>query len=356
MKNEKKYVPEGFEVSPGQKFYRIPDVHFDLYGVFYDEKAGRFLRMPSDAAAAVSPAVEELNRNTAGGRLRFTTDATRLSVSMRCGSLASMNHMPLSGTHGFSLIEDDGDSHSFAAAFMPGHYANLKESVCQDGYYAEKPLLGGKMRSYTLFFPLFTDVRELTIGIPEEATLTNGPAYRPVKPVVFYGSSITHGGCASRPDNMYEGYLSKWFDVDFINLGFSGSALAEVPMAEYLAGLDPSVFVYDYDYNAPNAEFLEKTHYRLYRIFREKHPDTPIIVISNPDYDTDLSSEDRLRVIKKTVALARKSGDKILAFINGKKLFGKSDRENCTVDMTHPNDLGFYKMAQEIAKALRRFI
>ncbi len=348
--------PAGFDVSAGQKFYKIPDEHFDLYGVFFDEKEGRFLRMPADVAASVSPSVAELNKHPAGGRIRFKTDAARLSITMRCSSLAQMPHMPFSGTHGFTLVEDDGDKHCFAAAFMMNHYANLKESHTEDGYYAEKPLLGGKMRSYTLYLPLFTDLRELTIGVPEEATVENGPKYRDIKPLLFYGSSITHGGCASRPDNMYEAYISKWLDVDFIDLGFSGSALGEVEIAKYLASLDPSVFVCDYDYNAPDAKHLKETHYRLYRIFREKHPNTPILFISNPDYDTDPSSPARIRVIKRTLALARRNGDKNVIFMSGKRLFGKFDRENCTVDMTHPNDLGFYMMAKEITKTIKKLI
>lgn len=349
-------APKGFDVSAGQKFYRIPDSHFDLYGVFFDEKEGRFLRMPADVAAKVSPSVAELNRHPSGGRIRFRTDATRLSITMKTSTLASMAHMPFSGSHGFTLIEDDGPDHYFAAAFMINHYANYKESVAPDGYYSEKLLKGGKMRSYTLYLPLYCDLSELTIGIPEEASVTNGPKYRDIKPVLFYGSSITQGGCASRPDNMYCSYISKWFDVDFIDLGFSGSALAEPAIAEYIASLDPSVFVYDYDYNAPDAEHLKKTHYRLYRIFREKHPDTPVIFVSNPDYDTDASSESRLKVIRKTVSMARKEGDRNVDLVSGKKLFGKHDRENCTVDMTHPNDLGFYLMAREISKSLHKFI
>ena len=356
MKQEKNNAPAGFDVSPDMDFYRIPDSRFRLYGVFYDEKEGRFMRMPSGIAASVSPMVDELSRHTAGGRIRFSTDASRIAVAMRCSGLAAMPHMPLSGSHGFTLIEDEGESHSFAALFIPNHYANYKESGSADGFYSEKLIRGGKMRSYTLYFPLYSDVRELTIGIPKGAKLGPGEEYRKEKPLLFYGSSITQGGCASRPDNMYQGYLSKWFNIDFINLGFSGSAVGEVPMAEYLASLDPSVFICDYDYNAPNADFLKDTHYRLYRIFREKHPDTPIICISNPDYDTDDSSEARLRVIRKTVSLAKRSGDRNIVLVSGKKLFGKESRENCTVDMTHPNDLGFYNMALEIAKALKKFI
>ncbi len=348
-------APAGFDVSAGQKFYKIPDSRFDLYGVFYSEEEGRFRRLPAEVAEAVSPSVAELSKHTAGGRIRFCTDADRISVATRCQNLAMSPHMPFSATHGLVLVEE-GEERAHAASFMINHYANVKESVLPDGFYSEKLLPGGKMRAYTLYLPLYSDLRELTIGLPENATVTNGPKYRDIKPLLFYGSSITQGGCASRPDNLYCAYLSKWFDVDFIDLGFSGAALGELKMAEYIAGLDPSVFICDYDYNAPGAEHLKETHLRLYRIFREKHPDTPIIFMGNPDWNTDSSSEERLKVIKKTVAYARRHGDNNVELVPGKALYGKFDRENCTVDMTHPNDLGFYMMAQAVAKPLKKYI
>ena len=80
------------------------------------------------------------------------------------------------------------------------------------------------------------------------------------KPIVFYGSSITEGGCASRVTNAYPALLSKWLNADYINLGFSGSAKGEIPVAEFIAEQSMSAFVYDYDHNAPNPEHLAATH------------------------------------------------------------------------------------------------
>ena len=88
-------------------------------------------------------------------------------------------------------------------------------------------------------------------------------------PVVFYGSSITHGAAAGRPGNTYENFISQKYNLDYVNLGFAGQAKGEVNMAEYIAGLRMCAFVCDYDHNAPDADYLEKTHYRFYEIIRE---------------------------------------------------------------------------------------
>jgi hypothetical protein len=353
------FKPQGYALMPGQRFTRIPGGCFDLYGVFYDGNAGRFLRMPEGVAKAVSPAVEELNRHTAGGRLRFSTDADRMSVTVKYDSLIVFHHMAVTGSGGFILLEEkmseDGTlTETFVATFIPGHYANVSESCDANGFSVEKYLPGGKMRNYILWFPTYNDVKELTIGLPENAKTGHGLKYRDVPPVVYYGSSITQGGCSSRADNSYQAYVSKWSNTDFLNLGFSGSAAGEIAAAEFVARTPASAFVMDYDYNAPGPEHLAGTHERFFRIFREKQPLTPVIFVSNPDSDYDPSSPARLEVIRRTYVNAKRRGDKNVRLLDGSKLYGKRDRENCTVDGTHPNDLGFYRMAGAIYAELKK--
>ena len=52
-------------------------------------------------------------------------------------------------------------------------------------------------------------------------------------------------------------------DFDFINYGLSGNAKAEKEVAEYLSKIDASVFILDYDHNAPDVDYLRKTHYQV---------------------------------------------------------------------------------------------
>ena len=125
-------------------------------------------------------------------------------------------------------------------------------------------------------------------------------------------------------------------------------------MNRFLAGLDISALVLDYDHNAPNSDYLRETHERLFKTVREAQPELPIVLVSKPDTDKNLvDTQKRLDVIQTTYQNALKAGDKHVFFVDGRTLFGKKDRDACTVDACHPNDLGFYRMAEAIEPVLR---
>lgn len=215
--------------------------------------------------------------------------------------------------------------------------------------YESLKCFGEGEKTVTLNFPLYGALSELYVGIDEDATVSEAPDYKYETPVVYYGSSITQGGCASRGGMSYQAQLTRWLDCDHVNLGFSGNAKGEPAMVEYMAGLDMSVFVCDYDHNAPTAEHLAATHEPLYRGIRAKHPDTPIIFISRPSVH---ENDARVRVIKATYDKAVSEGDKNVWFIDGASFFPFSSNEH-TVDNCHPTDLGFYLMAKGIEPVLR---
>lgn len=175
-------------------------------------------------------------------------------------------------------------------------------------------------------------------------------------PVVYYGSSITQGACASRPGLAYQAIISRRLDLDFINLGFSGNARAEDTMVEYMASLEMSAFVSDYDHNAPTVDHLRATHLRMYRKIRESHPNIPYIMLSRPDFasHSEADSERRRRVIEDTFRAAREAGDKRVWYIDGEGIYRGFELDACTVDNDHPTDLGFMKMADAIGRILRR--
>lgn len=353
------FAQKGLDLTPGQKFYKIPDDNFDLYGVFYDEEKGHFFRMPQSIADNVNPSVKQLNGCPAGGRIRFSTDADRMSVTVSCDTLSTYCHMSTLGSSGFILLEEkeeeDGHiSHRLVAAFIPGHYANVSDSSGPNGYSVEKYLDGTGMRNYILYMPTYNDVRDLILGFPEKARCTHGLKYKDIKPILYYGSSITEGGCCSRSDNAYQCYISRWTNTDFINLGFSSGAFGEQIMADYLSSLDMSVFVCDYDHNAPNPEHLWKTHEPLFKTFRKAHPDTPVIFMTKPDFDGDPTAPARREAVKSTYDNAVTGGDKNVYYIDGERLFGDTDRQSCTVDRTHPNDIGFLRMAERLCAELKK--
>ena len=210
-----------------------------------------------------------------------------------------------------------------------------------------------KKRVITVNMPNYAEVKKLFVGVENTAEITEAPDYKHEKPIVYYGSSITMGGCASRPGMSYEAIISRRLDTNFINLGFSGLARAEDAMAEHVSELDMSLFVFDYDYNAPDAKFLEKTHERMFKTVREKNPELPILMLSRPRV-TDIN-DDRYAVIKKTYDNAVKAGDKNVYIVRGDDLISECGME-CTVDFVHPTDLGFYLMANHLEPIIKKII
>ncbi|MBR7165893.1 MAG: hypothetical protein IKD18_06405, partial [Clostridia bacterium] len=198
---------------------------------------------------------------------------------------------------------------------------------------------------------LYSIVGELYIGLRKGASILPPAPYKIEKPVVYYGYSITQGGCASRPGTSYQSILSRRFDCDYINLGFSGNAKGEEAMGEYISNLEMSAFVFDYDYNAPSAEHLQNTHERMFLQIREKHKDLPVIILPRPKFYLNETDEKRRAIIRNTYLNARARGDENVYFIENRKLMELAGNEG-TVDGAHPNDLGFASMAKAIGDVL----
>lgn len=323
------------------KFYNALSEPFELHGVFYE--GGKFRRMPEAVARTVSTGVYYLHSNTAGGRLRFKTNSPYVAIHAGLEAINRMTHFTLCGSAGFDLYVDNVHVNCFRP---PLDMADGYESVID---------IGSGMHEVCIHFPLYTNVKELYIGLSEVAEIHTPTPYRNEKPVVYYGSSITQGGCASRPGATYQDFVARELGLDFINLGFSGSARAEDEMADYIKGLEMSAFVFDYDHNSPNAEHLEKTHERMFLAIREKHPDLPIIMMSMPNYTLTPEKTHRMQIIKRTYDNALARGDRNVYFIPGPTLMEYAGNEG-TVDGTHPSDLGFYSMAQALTCVMRDII
>ena len=327
---------------------------FSLHGIYCDKQEKCYRRIPHDVAKSVSAGVEILSTNTAGGRLRFKTDSPYIAIRSEIANCKPTANLGLTGMTAFSIYANN----AFQAFTGPEH----DEAVAvKDAWYYTDGIFHFReqgMRCVDVYFPSYNNVKSLYIGLKYGAKIERADKYPNDKPVVFYGSSITQGGCASHSGNDYASMLSRWLNFDYINLGFSGTARAEREIAEYIASLDMSVFVYDYDYNAPYTEHFEHlraTHATMYDIIRKKHPDLPIIMLSKPNfaYNREASAK-RRAIIYDTYCRAKARGEKV-AFIDGETLFG-DDWELCPVDATHPNDFGFYKMAKAVEPILRKML
>lgn len=335
------FKKEEFTFSQPSVCYTIPCEGFRLYGVSYDESLKKFTRMDYSVAEKVSEGVRILSTNTSGGRLRFSTDSQFIGISVAYPWLAQMSHMPLTGSSGFALLEKVGNTYKTVSLFRPDH-------VNANGYTGKVELGEKKKREFLLFFPLYNDVSELKIYLDPSAELFEPESYRNIPPILYYGASIDQGGCASRPDSSYTAILSKWNNIDFINLGFSGNCMGEPLMAQYLAGIDCSLFFMAYDGNAPDTDFLEKTHFAFYEAYRRAKGDVPIVFMSVPCFENYPDAPKRRDILRQSYLKARALGDENVYFLDGEGLFGEKDREICTVEGIHPNDLGFHRIAEAI--------
>lgn len=325
-------------------FYDTLQPPFEINGLFYED--GKFRRLPEEIAKTVSKGVHSLHAHTAGGRVRFKTDSPYIAINVEMGYVHKMSRFAMTGSVGFDMYVKQNDEERYCKTFIPPF-------DIVDGYTSIIELGTKESREITINFPLYSEVRKLYIGVSESACVEAPHKYKIEKPIVFYGSSITQGCSASRPGCSYESIISRRCDCDYINLGFSGSAGAEQEIANYIKKLDMSIFVYDYDHNAPTVEYLANTHEKMFKIIREENHDLPIIMLSRPKIYLDKLEKERLSIIKETFENAVVSGDRNVYFIPGEKLMALTNNEG-TVDNDHPNDLGFASIAKVLGDDIER--
>ena len=262
-----------------------------------------------------------------------------------------MPHMPATGVSGLDLYAkaDDGRWRWLAVGQPQGVRSN-------SATLASGP--PDARREYLLYLPLYNGVSSLELGIPEDRTIAR-PAPRATdrrKPIVFYGTSITQGGCASRPGIVHTAILGRRLDRPVINLGFSGNGKMEPEVATLLAELDPSVYVLDCLPNMTAAQ-LEQRVEPFVRTLRKAHPSTPIVLAEDRTYSNAwLVTAQRQRNSTSRAALKaaydrlQASGVKDLIYLPGDPQLG--DDGEGTVDGSHPTDLGFLRMADAFAEVL----
>lgn len=349
------------EVSDRLKWYPVTVNTSGVYGLM-QHSDGRFCRMPRETAEAVgeealTESVSALYTNTSGGRLRLVTDSKVIAVRVELGNTYGSSRGTFLGTAGMDLYEKSGEEWIYIGCLPPEpmHEGARKSDGAASWYESALRFGTGKRRELMIHFPLYADVYSVELGLDPEAVWEKDGGYSGKK-VVFYGSSITQGGCAPMPGVSYPAILSRKLNCDFVNLGFSDGARVEQPMLEYLCSLPMDVLVFDYDHNAPRTEYLENTHLKAYQYIRRRRPDLPVILASAPFAHLDEVWEKRREIILNTYRYALENGDTKIAFVDGAAMFPDAVRNECSVDGIHPNGLGMSCMASAFEPILRRFL
>ncbi|HND55740.1 MAG TPA: SGNH/GDSL hydrolase family protein, partial [Pirellulaceae bacterium] len=252
----------------------------------------------------------------------------------------AMPHMPATGVSGLDLYVKLGDG--------KWHWLANGRPSAQTNTAVLARELGGESREYLVYLPLYNGVSSLEIGVPAGAKLEPAAA-RAAKPVVVWGTSITQGGCASRPGMVHTAILARRLERDVINLGFSGNGKMEPEMARFIAEIDAAAYLIDCLPNMTAAEVTERVE-NVVKILREKRPNAAIILAEDRTYsDAYLikSKRERNESSRKALreAFARMQESKIpnVIYLPGEGQLG-ADEEG-TVDSSHPTDLGFLRMA-----------
>lgn len=328
-------------------FHNVED--WGVEGRGWSEVERYYDRLPARAEGRVRDAVWNLAHHSAGMATRFATDASEIWVDYELWSdRLALPHMPATGVSGLDLyVLDNSGEWRWLSVVRPTEQ-RIKEKLITG--------LEPKHRTYMLYLPLYNGVESLKIGVGKNASFVPIPP-RSERPMVFYGTSITHGACASRPGMPHPAILGRRLDCPVINLGFSGNGLMEPEVGALLAELDPAVYILDCLPNMTSRDVAERAEPFVVQL-RKAHPDTPIVLVEDRTYANAAFVPDKLarnlgsrEELRKAHRRLLESGVRGLFYLEGSKLLG-IDRED-TVDSSHPSDLGFMRMSNVFEPVLR---
>ena len=342
---QKPLMPEG-EID----WYDVKDIGVEGKG--WTDTKRYFDRLPTKAQGMVREAVWNLSRHSAGMCMRFVSDSPNIYVrySLYLERLA-MSHMPATGVSGLDLYGNDDQGIDRWVAVVRPDKKEIETAIAKD--------LAPGSRRYTLYLPLYNGVDSLEVGVPKGESF-EALAPRKEKPILFYGTSIMHGACASRPGMAFPAILGRRLRRPTINLGFSGNGRMEAEVAALLAEQDPCAYVIDCLPNMNETTVSERT-VPLVKKLREAHDQTPILLVEDrsftntPFFPQRKSHHQKSRAaLKKAYAELTDAGIANLYYMDGDYLLGE-DGEGAT-DGSHPSDLGMIRYADAYEPVLRSIL
>lgn len=323
----------------------FPDARLTVNGLpWFNEDKPALRRLPARLKDTFRAPVWSLAQSPSGGRIRFKTDSKIIGVVAQSPNNSSMHHMTIIGQSGLDLYAN--------GEYIGSAWPDKTNSIVKEWSVGQER----KMRDITIYLPLYKGITVKEIVLEKDAKTEAPGAFAVPRPVVYYGSSITQGGCASNPGTSCQAYVSRWLNVDFVNLGFSGNGLGEPAVAQAISEIDASCFVLDY-WGNPKPDVYKQTMPGFVDILRKKYPTTPILVCS-PYYTTTETvgggndSVAKRQIASEFVAARRNGGDKNIYYINGLEMLSREQADGL-VDGGHANSLGFYFNAKGLEPYLR---
>jgi hypothetical protein len=339
---------EGTNAVPERLRLGFPEARLAVHGLpWFGEDQPQLRRLPARLQARFRAPVWDLAQAPSGGRIRFRTDATTMGLVAKNPGFSNMHHMASVGENGIDVYR--------GADYVGSAWPDAKGQILQEWRLGTEK----RLRDITLYLPLYKAVTMIELNFDAGARIEPPKPYAVTKPVVYYGSSITQGGCASNPGGAYQAILERRLDADFVNLGFSGNGLGDPAVAEAIAELDPSCVVLDFWAN-PSAKQFGEALPGFVEILRRKFPRVPILLISpfyfsGEEADAELArgQQEKRRIARAFVRERRRAGDRHVVLVDGLRLLDKPQASGL-VDGVHCNSLGFYFIAQGLEPYLHR--
>ncbi len=311
-------------------------------------RARWFDRLPAAAEQTVTKRVWDLSRDSTGMMVRFKTDANAIYVHyvLHKADLA-MSNMPATGVSGIDLYARNASGQWRWVQVIKPETRDVRTEIIKE--------LAPGPREFAAYLPLFNGVESLEIGVPAGASF-EGLAPRP-KPIVFFGTSITHGSAASRPGMPHPAILGRRLDRHVVNLGFSGNGRMDAAVGDLLAQVDAAAFVIDCLPNM-NPQLVTERCAPLVKRLRAARPDTPIILVEDRRFTNEWIVPAKVRfhdanhaALHAAFTALQQEGVKHLYYIPGDHLYG-DDAEGAN-DGSHASDLGFMRQADVMEPVLR---
>jgi len=326
---------------------------FDIIGKYHDEK--NYVRFPQRFKNTLRDKVWSLAQNSAGIGIRFRTNATTIRVRWTLKNDAHLRHMPDTGVKGVDLYAFNGQAWQYVLTGFPSE-KNNEYTLLADG--------DGVAREFLLNLPLYDGVESVEIGVNASAEITKAQTKLLLdhKPVVYYGTSIAQGGCASRPGLAFTSIMAREMNVPFINLAFSGNGTMETSVGEGMIEIDAALYVIDCNPNTA-AELIYDRALALVQQLRKARPDIPILLVGNylsdkghfsPADGVHTRVKSKQGELKRAFDDLRKMGIVKLHYRTGDGLIGY-DGEG-TVDGVHPNDLGMMRIAEALLPTIKELL
>ena len=320
-------------------------------------------RIPQYLKDSVRTELWDRAKCTTGKAFRFATNSRAVAIRYNLLTNMHMMHMADTGIKGCSLYIFDDDTHSwqFVNCNRPVRKdtpIRPREDSIQSKVLVDR--LDGKMHEYMLYLPLYDGVQWLEIGVDSSATVSlpmlNSPKVG--KKLIFYGTSILQGGCATHPGMVATSLIQRDLDMECVNIGISGEGKMDYCMARAMATIpDVAAFILD---PIPNCtkDMCDSLTYDFVNILRQARPDVPIFMVEGQMYSYAKYSGFYSKYLPqknyefhKNYLKLKAENPRNLYYIDCKGLYGPNN--DGTVDGIHLTDLGFYYYAQKLEPYLK---